>query len=170
MTAYILNDYPNLKNNAAIDLSKAMMKHNRMALVKAIWPYALIYICGNLYATYIITIIKVGGGFENILPQLLILFACIPFILWAHVCLYNTIAVFYEQAKLEYENPFSHEAELREKIARQNELNVQLDLENQVIDEEAKEAEETERKSFYHAEEVSEQEDIVAEPERSWSR
>lgn len=104
MTAYILNDYPNLKNNAAIDLSIAMMKNNRMALVKAIWPYALIYICGNLYATYIITIIKVGGGFENILPQLLILFACIPFILWAHVCLYNTIAVFYEQAKLEYES------------------------------------------------------------------
>ena len=75
-----------------------------------------------------------------------------------------------EQAKLEYEKPFSHEAELREKIARQNELNVQLDLENQVIDVEAKEAEEPERKSFYHAEEVSEQEDIVAEPERSWSR
>lgn len=104
LTAYILNDYPNLKNNAAIDLSKAMMKNNRMALVKAIWPYALICICGILYATYIITIIKVGGGFENILPQMLILFACIPFILWAYVCLYNTIAVFYEQAKLEYES------------------------------------------------------------------
>ena len=83
-----------------------MMKHNRMALVKAIWPYALICICGILYATYIsiITQIKVGGGFENILPQMLILFACIPFILWAYVCLYNTIAVFYEQAKLEYES------------------------------------------------------------------
>ena len=35
-----------------------------------------------------------------------------------------------EQSKLEYEKPFAQEAELSEKIARLNELNVQLDLEN----------------------------------------
>ena len=35
-----------------------------------------------------------------------------------------------EQSKLEYEKPFAQESELSEKIARLNELNVQLDLEN----------------------------------------
>lgn len=35
-----------------------------------------------------------------------------------------------EQSKLEYEKPFAQETELSEKIARLNELNVQLDLEN----------------------------------------
>lgn len=35
-----------------------------------------------------------------------------------------------EQSKAEYEQPFAYEIELQEKIARQNELNVQLDLEN----------------------------------------
>ena len=35
-----------------------------------------------------------------------------------------------EQSKLEYEKPFAQEAELSEKMARLNELNVQLDLEN----------------------------------------
>lgn len=35
-----------------------------------------------------------------------------------------------EQSKLEYEKPFAQEAEFSEKIARLNELNVQLDLEN----------------------------------------
>ena len=35
-----------------------------------------------------------------------------------------------EQSKLEYEKPFAQEAELSEMIARLNELNVQLDLEN----------------------------------------
>lgn len=35
-----------------------------------------------------------------------------------------------EQSKSEYEKPFAQEAELSEKIARLNELNVQLDLEN----------------------------------------
>ena len=35
-----------------------------------------------------------------------------------------------EQSKLDYEEPFVQEAELMEKTARLNELNVQLDLEN----------------------------------------
>ena len=35
-----------------------------------------------------------------------------------------------EQSKQEYEKPFAHEAELKEKLARQFELNAQLDLEN----------------------------------------
>lgn len=35
-----------------------------------------------------------------------------------------------EQSKKEYEKPFSHETELKEKLARQFELNAQLDLEN----------------------------------------
>ncbi|MFP3154392.1 hypothetical protein LQZ18_08175 [Lachnospiraceae bacterium ZAX-1] len=35
-----------------------------------------------------------------------------------------------EQSKLEYEKPFTYEMELQEKTARQNKLNVQLDLEN----------------------------------------
>ena len=35
-----------------------------------------------------------------------------------------------EQSRLDYEQPFAQEAELTEKIARLNELNVQLDLEN----------------------------------------
>lgn len=38
-----------------------------------------------------------------------------------------------EQAKAEYEKPFEYEQELKEKIARQNELNTQLDLENRAI-------------------------------------
>lgn len=39
------------------------------------------------------------------------------------------------QSKLEYEKPFAYEAEYREKLARQCELNAQLDLENkEVID------------------------------------
>ena len=63
-----------------------------------------------------------------------------------------------EQAKLEYEKPFSHEAELKEKIVRQNELNVQLDLENKAIDVEAKEVEvQTEEREEYR-------DAIVAEP------
>ena len=44
-----------------------------------------------------------------------------------------------EQAKLEYEKPFQYETELREKLARQNALNAQLDLENKPIKEEQKE-------------------------------
>ena len=35
-----------------------------------------------------------------------------------------------EQSKQEYEKPFTQEEELNEKVARLNELNVQLDLEN----------------------------------------
>lgn len=35
-----------------------------------------------------------------------------------------------EQSKQEYENPFAHETEMREKMARQFELNAKLDLEN----------------------------------------
>jgi len=35
-----------------------------------------------------------------------------------------------EQSKQEYEKPFAHETELKEKLARQFELNAQLDLEN----------------------------------------
>ena len=35
-----------------------------------------------------------------------------------------------EQSKQEYEKPFMQEEELNEKVARLNELNVQLDLEN----------------------------------------
>lgn len=38
-----------------------------------------------------------------------------------------------EQSKLEYEKPFMQEEELDEKIARLNELNIQLDLENASI-------------------------------------
>jgi len=35
-----------------------------------------------------------------------------------------------EQSRQEYEKPFTQEGELNEKVARLNELNVQLDLEN----------------------------------------
>jgi RecB family exonuclease len=35
-----------------------------------------------------------------------------------------------EQSKQEYEKPFAHETELKDKVARQFELNAQLDLEN----------------------------------------
>lgn len=35
-----------------------------------------------------------------------------------------------EQSKQEYEKPFTYESELKEKLARQFELNAQLDLEN----------------------------------------
>ena len=35
-----------------------------------------------------------------------------------------------EQSRQEYEKPFTQEEELNEKVARLNELNVQLDLEN----------------------------------------
>lgn len=110
LTAYILNDYPELKNNGAIDLSKAMMKNNRMSLVKAIWPYALIYICVSILAGCFVVLLpqlKASGSFDNILWFLLILCASIPFALWAQVCLYNTLAVFYEQAKLEFESSVS---------------------------------------------------------------
>ena len=41
-----------------------------------------------------------------------------------------------EQAKIEYEKPFQYENELKEKMARQFELNTQLDLENNTISEE----------------------------------
>ena len=40
-----------------------------------------------------------------------------------------------EQAKLEYEKPFQYEQELKEKTARQFELNTLLDLENNTIKE-----------------------------------
>ena len=40
-----------------------------------------------------------------------------------------------EQSKIEYEKPFTQENELNEKIARLNELNVQLDLDNGKIEE-----------------------------------
>ena len=35
-----------------------------------------------------------------------------------------------ESSKSEYEKPFEHEEELRNKLKRQNEINVELDLEN----------------------------------------
>ena len=38
-----------------------------------------------------------------------------------------------EQSKLEFEKPFAQEAELSEKTARLNELNVELDLENRQV-------------------------------------
>lgn len=41
-----------------------------------------------------------------------------------------------ESAKEEYEKPFQYDRELREKVARQAELNAQLDLENKVPEEE----------------------------------
>lgn len=53
-----------------------------------------------------------------------------------------------EQSRLDYEKPFAQEAELTEKIARLNELNVQLDLENgktEDIDLAGQEKEETSR-------------------------
>lgn len=37
-------------------------------------------------------------------------------------------------SKEEYEKPFMYEEELKQKIARQNELNAQLDLENGKVD------------------------------------
>lgn len=40
-----------------------------------------------------------------------------------------------EQSRQEYENPFMQEEELKEKLARLNELNVQLDLEDGRVDE-----------------------------------
>ena len=57
------------------------------------------------------------------------------------------------QSKLEYEKPFAYETEYREKLARQCELNAQLDLENkEVIDADLGKQEE----SFTIAEDVSE--------------
>jgi hypothetical protein len=38
-----------------------------------------------------------------------------------------------EASKAEYEKPFAHEQELKEKLARQCELNAQLDLENEQV-------------------------------------
>lgn len=38
-----------------------------------------------------------------------------------------------ESSKAEYEKPFAHEQELKEKLARQIELNAQLDLENEKV-------------------------------------
>lgn len=45
-----------------------------------------------------------------------------------------------EQSKAEYEKPFQYEAELKEKLARQFELNTSLDLENKTIPEQQQEA------------------------------
>ena len=45
-----------------------------------------------------------------------------------------------EQAKAEYEKPFQYEAELKEKLARQFELNTKLDLENKTIPEQQPDA------------------------------
>jgi hypothetical protein len=39
-----------------------------------------------------------------------------------------------ESSKLEYEKPFAYEQELQEKLARQFELNAQLDLENAKVE------------------------------------
>ena len=39
-----------------------------------------------------------------------------------------------ESSKLEYEKPFAYEQELKEKLARQFELNSQLDLENAKVE------------------------------------
>ena len=61
-----------------------------------------------------------------------------------------------EQSKVEYEKPFAQEGELSEKIARLNELNVQLDLENgraEDVDLAGQEKEEQSRvaeDNFYH--------------------
>ena len=50
-----------------------------------------------------------------------------------------------EQSKTEYEKPFAYEEELKAKIARQYELNAQLDLENgKVADEDIGATEEKE--------------------------
>ena len=50
-----------------------------------------------------------------------------------------------EQAKAEYEKPFEYEQELKEKIARQYELNTQLDVENRTIPDEQEQEEEMEQ-------------------------
>ena len=50
-----------------------------------------------------------------------------------------------EQAKAEYEKPFEYEQELKEKVARQYELNTQLDVENQTIPDGQEQEEELEQ-------------------------
>lgn len=51
-----------------------------------------------------------------------------------------------EQAKAEYEKPFQYEAELKEKLHRQFELNTQLDLENKPMEAEKEQTEQEEMK------------------------
>lgn len=51
-----------------------------------------------------------------------------------------------EQSKLEYQKPFEQEQELKEKMARLDKLNIQLDLENQNLSDEAFEDEKEEKK------------------------
>ena len=79
-----------------------------------------------------------------------------------------------EQAKAEYEKPFQHEAELKEKLHRQFELNTQLDLENKPVEaekeqtgqEETQEQQVTPTDSYRHPQEEMEVSDYVAEPDR----
>ena len=54
-----------------------------------------------------------------------------------------------EQAKAEYEKPFQYEAELKEKLARQFELNTKLDLENKTIPEQQEAIQVAEEESRY---------------------
>ena len=59
-----------------------------------------------------------------------------------------------EQAEADYDKPFAHEQELKEKLKRQYELNAQLDLENgRVIDADVaeKESRVAEPDADYHA-------------------
>lgn len=79
-----------------------------------------------------------------------------------------------EQAKVEYEKPFQHEAELKEKLHRQFELNTQLDLENkpveaekeQNVQEETQQQQVTPPDSYRHPQEGREVSGYVAEPDR----
>ena len=54
-----------------------------------------------------------------------------------------------EQAKAEYEKPFQYEAELKEKLVRQFELNTKLDLENKTIPEQQEAIQVAEEESRY---------------------
>lgn len=75
------------------------------------------------------------------------------------------------QAKAEYEKPFQHEAELKEKLHRQFEINAQLDLENKPDEpQKEQEAEEETREqtgipadSYWHPQEEREVSGCVAE-------
>ena len=75
------------------------------------------------------------------------------------------------QAKAEYEKPFQHGAELKEKLHRQFELNTQLDLENKPVEAEKEQTEQEETQehqgtptdSYWHPQEEREVSGYVAE-------
>ena len=70
-----------------------------------------------------------------------------------------------KSSKIEYEKPFTHAEELETKLARQNELNNLLDLENKTVaDQDLAECEEEEREDL-----LSEEADKVAEDRNSYT-